>query len=277
MKFTGMRIVNGGNIDFPIIGALPSDTYILKSVDGLGPPDNDVSIAMTVDQGGVFQGRRPQNREIVMRVGLNPNYAINQNASDLRETLYALLSPVSPTESVTVAIMNGATVLMQTPGYPKRIEIVPFSKDPEVQITIPCDTPYFSAQIPTILSGATFPSAKTNFTIDNPGSAPTGFQMEVTFTASLSTWQLNTYPSPTRKMLFEYPVISGDRIQFDTRPGSRFIRHIRGSTTTNIICSLSGDSVWMQLFRGINTLGTSSQAFNWGPGPILFVPRYWGV
>lgn len=277
MKFTKIRIVNNGNIDFPIIGALPSDTYLLKAIDGLGPPKVDVAIAMTSDQGGVYQGRRPQNREIVMRVGLNPDYGINQNASDLRETLYALLSPASPSESVTVQIMNGSTVMVQTFGFPSTIDIVPMTKDPEVQIVIPCDRAYLAPTVPTILTGSTFPTLKTAFTLDNPGSAPTGFQAEVTFTANLSSWQLHTHPTTTRKMLFEYPFLSGDRLQFDTRPGSRFIRLTRGSAVTNLIGILSGDSVWYQLLRGANILGTTSQAFNWGPGPILFTPQYWGV
>ena len=148
MYFTKVLLTGITPISLPIVGALPSDVYILKSVEGLGPPEVDVSITKTLNAGGVYQGRQPQNREIVLMIGLNPNYKIGQTVSDLRESLYGFLTP-GYLDHVVIEIVNGVTTIAKTIGYVKKIEINPFSKDPQVQVTLACLKPYFEA--PTIL------------------------------------------------------------------------------------------------------------------------------
>ncbi len=56
MDITKIRIIGLSTVDLPIIGALPSDSYILKAADGLGPPESDVSIASSLEQWGRLSG-----------------------------------------------------------------------------------------------------------------------------------------------------------------------------------------------------------------------------
>ncbi len=39
MKFNKIRLLGVTNVDLPIVGADPSGPYVLKSADGLGPPN----------------------------------------------------------------------------------------------------------------------------------------------------------------------------------------------------------------------------------------------
>lgn len=263
MDWTKIRLNGLSTVDLPIVDALPSDPYILKSADGLGPPVVDVSIVE-----GYYQGRRPQNREIVLLVGLNPDYTVGQKVSDLRTSLYGMLTP-GYTDNVMVEIMDIDGVLVQTVGYVSKLEIAPFSKDPAVQITIPCLEKYLQA--PSVIY--VVPEGKNNPEITNAGTAPAGFRMEVVFSASMDSWVLSDLTG--KKMQFDYGFQSGDTLIFDTTPGARGIWVLRSGITSNILYSLSKDSVWYTLYGGLNTFATSSQAFDWGD--VYYRPQYWGV
>jgi hypothetical protein len=269
MKFTKIRVNGLTAVDLPIVNALPSDVYILKNVDGLGPPEVDVSIADTLNAGGYYQGRRPQSRQIVMKIGLNPDFSAGQTASDLRASLYGMLTP-GAADNLTIQIMDGAVVLVQTQGYVAKMEINPFSKDPEVQVTIDCVGWYLEA--PNLLYVA--PASKAVPAIlTGPGAAPSGIHLEVIFTTNLSSWTLTN--AAGKKMLVTYAFLTNDKLAIDTRPGARGIWLTRGGVTTNIIYALSTDSTWLMLHGGNNEFTTSSASFNWGD--VYYLPQYWGI
>lgn len=268
MYFTKLQLIGLSTVNLPIVDALPTDPYILTNAEGLGPPEVDVSIQNTLNAGGFYQGRRPQSREIVLRVGLNPDFGIGQTAADLRTELYGLLTP-GYLDNVTVRIMDVTTVLATTVGYIKKLEIVPFNAEPEVQITIACVEQYLQA--PSFLYVA--PDSKSAPVIDNTGTAPAGFRMEITFTSNVTNWTLSH--ASGAKMELTYSFLSGDILTIDTRPGYRGIWLKRGLSTTNIIYALSADSIWFMLHGGENTFATSSSAFNWGD--VYYRPQYWGV
>ncbi len=268
MDITKIRLIGLFTVDFPIVVALPSDPYILKGADGLGPPVVDVSIATSTVQGGTYQGRRPQNREIVLRVGLNPNYKLGQTAAGLRDTLYGMLTPAAA-DALPVKLMKDDIVVAETTGYVSNIVIVPFSKEPEVQITIPCIEPYFSS--PNLVT--LVPTSKTGFVIPNNGTAPTGFEMEITFLPSGINWTLNGLGS--EKMTFDYIFQNGDKLKFNTNPGQRFIQVTRNNVPINIIHTLTPDSVWLMLRGGNNAFTIFNPVFNWGF--VSYKPKYWGL
>jgi hypothetical protein len=268
MHFTKLRFNGLTVVDFPIVNALPSDLFILKNVDGLGPPEVDVSIADTLNAGGVYQGRRPQSREIVALVGLNPDYSTGQTASDLRTSLYGMLTP-GYADNITIQIMDDDDVIAETTGYVSKLEINPFSKDPEVQVTVACLQQYLLA--PEILFIE--PADKAVVEIENVGTAPAGFHMEFIFTDDVSAFSL-TDPS-FKELRFIFDFLTGDMLQIDTRPGFRGVWLTRAGDTTNIIYSLVTDSVWYMLHGGLNTFNTSSQDFDWGD--VYYQPQYWGI
>lgn len=268
MYFTKIRLNGLTSVDLLKVDASPSDLYILKSVDGLGPPEVDVAIANTLNAGGHYQGRRPQNRELVFLIGLNPDYSSGMTASDLRETLYGMLTP-GYTDKVVIDVMDTTTVVATIIGYVSRLETVPFSKDPMVQLTMPCLQQYLEASADLYVS----PASKSAPVITNVGTAPAGFRMEITLTSGLSSWTLSD--ATGNKMQITYAFLTNDILKIDTRPGSRGIWVTRSSVTTNIIYALSADSIWYMLYGGANAFTTSSQAFNWTN--VYYLPQYWGI
>lgn len=269
MKFTKIRLVGLHTIDLPLVGALPSDPYILKASDGLGPPEIDVMLAETRNEESVYQGSRTHGREPVIRIGLNPDHGVGQTASDLRSSMYGLLTP-GPSGDIRLEVVDGETVVAQTHGHAKRLETVPFSETPEVQLTMACLESYLQDPNVLYLDPGGSQSAPE---ILNTGTAPTGFHMEVIFTANLSSWSLIDVNG--QKMEFDYDFLSGDKLAIDTRGGHRGIWLTRDDVTTSILYSLAPGSVWHRLHGGNNVFATSSSSFTWAD--VFFRPQYWGI
>jgi hypothetical protein len=277
VKFTKIRLTGATVIDLPIVGGLPTDMFQLKKADGLGPPEMAVHMSDSLNAGSVFQLRRTQTREIVLQIGLNPDYYTGQTAESLRTTLYGLLTP-GPTENILISIMDGATVLANTTGYAKIFEIVPFSREPMVQITFACTQPYFespteSQATPTAEGVPTPDPHKLTPTIINTGTAPTGFKLAITFTQALTSWWIKD--SAGRQMLCTYPFAIGHQLEFRTTPGGRYIT-IRIPGYVNGLYTLSSSSIWLMLHAGVNNFTTSSDAFDWYGNPRYYA-RYWGI
>lgn len=258
------------------------DYLILKGVDGLGPPDIDVSIARQPNQGAYFQAKVPQNKQIILRVGLNPAWESGSTPADIRELLYGQLTGGYLGDRVAVILSKHSLDGLRTYiseaariyGYVSKMEIVPFSKDPQVQITIECLSPYFSQDNPVVVTTAGLSTSAPH--ILNTGQAPTGLYMKLTFSGlsgTIPSWEL-TSGGGLHRMKFVPPVAfaNGHSIEFNSKPGSRFIT-IHQSTDINGLPYLAED--WMMLYGGDNIFATSDSHFTWNN--ISFYPQWWGV
>lgn len=280
MKFNKNRLVGASNVDLPVVGADPSGPFILKSVDGLGPPEVDVSIANTVQEGGVYQGRRPRNRQHTLRVGLQPEWDIGQTAEELRTTLYGLLTPPYG-NMVLHQIMQDNVVVSQASGHISKFETAIFTKDPEVQITLDCTHPYLLA--PALVSqnpAKTASAGQTLFDVVNTGTAPSGFKLEIVFTGAFAGPLQIADDSPQGQyMEISGAWVGGDKLTVDTRPGLRGVwKTPSGSSVAfSILNNLSGSSPWLALHGSNNELRINTTLFDWTGLGFSHTPAYWGV
>lgn len=252
----------------PFIGATPSDLYVIKTVDGLDPPDIDVFTGQTVGGEGYFSGRNPLNKEIVLTVGLN--YVQGVTMSDLRKKFYQLLSP-SPSSDMFVlsgTLANGSIVWSINCAV-KKMEANPFSKDPQLVITLSTTSPYLTGStvhVPTPSSSALF-----NVT-DNEMSVPAGVTFQGTFTAAGTTFSVLI---GAKRLQFNYVIQSGDFFTIITIPGARSVSLTRGATVINMLSYLATTSVWPVLYPGSNTVQSIGPAFTYFD--LGYTRRYWGV
>ncbi len=270
LTFTGLRIVGGQTINLPLYDATLRDPYRLANVDGLGPPEVDVQITNALYTGGKYHGRRPQNREIVMLIDLNPDFSVNQTPADLRSAFYKSIAPASSTGGIQVQIMNEGAVIAFTNGYVKKVEINPFAKNPQVQLTIACLTPYFMY----VNNIESTPEDLLNFMIDNIGDAPSGFEQVVTFTANTGGWSIAKDGSNER-LYIDKSFLIGDELHVNTIAGSKDIYMVRDGVTTSLLSFLDPDSTWLQLTAGENHLSHITTDFTWNS--FVYRPLFWGV
>lgn len=269
-KYDALRLTSpyGTVVDLPLFGLDQSSRYILKSVTGLEPPDIDVGVALGLDNAGIFQNVRPQNREIVMLVRLNPLYS--ESVSDLRAALYSMISLDGNPSTIEIRL-NNATWL-QTTGWVKKFEASIFAPESEVQITFGCFIPFL---IPPNIVNVSFTGlSKTAPVINNPGTAPSGFLFEITTTAAMAGGFTLT-DDKGRKMQLVYAFNSGDKITINTMAGTKAVSVTRAGVTTNLAQYISADSDWLLFHGGVNTFATSSASFNWTT--LLYIPYYWGI
>lgn len=280
MKWDEVRLVGLSTVTLKRSGASMSDRYLFKAASGLGPPEMFVSISDIAVQGGVFQNRRPANRQMVYRIGLNPNHMIDETAEDLRTELYGLLTPgiVSYGEDkVLVHFYYNGEYVAEANGWISKMEPVLFTKVPEVQITIDCADPYIQAPEPYYLPQ---PIDGLNPIIPNIGTAPTGFKLEILFTQGTPFFRLFDGPNPEDIVIdltLGSPYFNiGDTLTINTEPGEREILHDNGSTVKPLIYLLPSSVKWPMLRGGDNPFWTylyTTFVFT----NISYKPKYWGV
>lgn len=273
MKFTKIQLVGSSQtFNLPLVGATRNDPYILKDASGLGPVEVDISIADRLFLGGVYQGRRPNSREVVMQIGLNPDYSTDQSPAELRDALYTLFG-TDFTDPMKIVILDESVVdkSVYADGYIKKFEINPFSKEPAVQITFSCPDPFWIDPETTISTDLDLAAPS----IVNPGSAPTGLYFEVDFTGTRNFFEVDL--GSNQKFRVEYVnFVSGDKLIVSTQPGERKIQLVHSSVTSNIIGGLTSDSDWLQLKSGLNDFVIPTPTnFTWDV--ISLQARYWGV
>lgn len=280
MKWNKLRFVGTTNVDLPLQGADPSGPYVLKSVDGLGPPERDVFLARTIQEGGVRQGTRSRNRSVVPIIGLQPEWDTGQTAEELRSELYGLIAPPFG-QPLIAQVMLGNTVIAQCRGDISRFEAAMFTSDPAVQMTLDCDYPYLLS--PTVLSqfpAKTVVSGKTAIDIANPGDAPAGFWLSLTLQSAQSGPLVISEDSILgRSMTIGGTWGAGDTLTIDTRAGQRGVwRKASGSSNrVSVLGDLTGDSPWLQLHKGPNRLLVNNLAFDWAGSGFQHTIAYWGV
>jgi hypothetical protein len=280
MNINKIRLQGVTNVDLPIIGADPSGPFVLKSADGLGPTERAVFLAKTTQEGGIRQGSRASDKQIVLLVGLQPDWDTGQTAEELRTELYGLLTPPYGLP-VGVQLMLGDTVQAITQGDISRFETAIFSQDPQVQIVIDTNYPYFVApaiqyQLPT----KSTVSGKTAIDIENDGTAPAGFWMKIVLQETVAgSLILSDNAAFGQSMEIGGTWEAGDIFEIDTRAGQRGIWRWAsgGGARVSALNDLTPASPWLQLHKGDNRLLLNRLAFDWEDDGFGHTPAYWGV
>jgi hypothetical protein len=276
-----LRIIGPSVVDFPIIGAAESGPFVLKSVDGLGPPDIVVRMARTTLQKAAYQGKTPGLRQLILLVGLQPDWDTGQTPEELRTTLYGLLTP-RYNQLLTIAVMHDGVVQGYTQGQVSKLEPAIFSKDPAVQLTIDCDDSYLLQDYVVQEPIQSTVGGIRAFTVENEGTAPAGFRMGVILRANVGNTLTLSDSNPLGQK-FQIDGInwqSGDKFVVDTRSGSRGVwRGPAGGALVSVLNNLNAAvSEWIQLYGGDNQLLLNTTAFDWEPTyKFLHQPAYWGV
>ena len=155
-----------------IVGLDASD--ILPKFYGLGTETNRKYYNMSLTQ-----------RDLVLRIGLNPNFASSETFSDLRDDLYKKIVSTR-TGEIQIQFRDGpglGGIRGYVFGHVSKFE-APLSQEPEVQITVHCINPMIKGDPITIDSPPTAGGVpEGHITIDDDTStAPHGFNWRVQIT-----------------------------------------------------------------------------------------------
>lgn len=194
--------------------------YVVKDVDGLGPVAANIATTNYVTKdGSIFQNARSGNRNIVIRLGLNPDYSTTQDPyGELRRDLYPVLYPKS---EIKLVIDSTHMETVEISGWVESFEPAIFSKDPDVLISIICPDPYFVSQVDTVDTRV----GPGNLVIDNPGNVETGITLLVdVFTTPSSPLEIKRLGAIPMSMYYRggmYAQGSPLSLWFNTRQGQK--------------------------------------------------------
>ena len=282
IKLNTMRNENTFNYKSPT----KRDEYILKGTTGLSSPSVTVNLQKTLLSGSFHTGSRPDEREVTLEFILNPDRSKGHTVEYLRDEIYQhILAGQNPNQSTTLTLV-GSIDVASVGCYISKIEADLYTKEPVMQLTLQCDSPYFeSVNVKEITAETTKAGEFMEFDIFNPG-APVGFVLN-TVTANTSAVDYFGIVSETtgqRVQISEVdpisPTPSKTGFTFDSTEKGRDIR--QNYTTNSSYYKhvfdkvLMGQHSWVYLTPGKNVIkaGSKVSAEN---AALRFRPRYWGV
>lgn len=262
--------VSGRTLELPLRDV--SNGYVVRDIDGLDPVKASiVSSRLAQVDGTIFQASRRESRNIVMKLGFEPDF-VNTTVSDLRRNLYDYLMPKAP---VVLRFHVDEEAYVDISGMVESLETSLFTKDPEVTISLICFDPDFYALDTVAVTGVSAPSGGRF--IDYEGDVETGLIFTLNVGRSIPGFTL-TMDNGTLFQRFELtaPLVSGDVVTVDTRRGQKGAVRTRGGSNSSLLYAVAPTSTWAELYPGTNTFEVRIAGAG-VPYTVHYVPKYGGL
>lgn len=272
---TQIDVVSESPFEIPILGATPKDIFLPRKITGLNPPARTLFIGEYSRDGGTYQGRRVGNRNVVVTMDLNPDPALGQTVSGLREFLYKQLIDSQPdADHLKLLLHDDALPDRYLYGYCETFETDIFDSESTVQVSFVCPDPYIRDDVRTVL---THPSGWIVVPFTYAGTADTGFEVEIHITGA-TNWL--TLQNNNQFMVFNKAFVPGDVVVINTEPGSRSATITRSGDTSSLLPALSPYSPWISLSAQENTLRVHGETYADVIASIKelsYVTAFWGI
>jgi len=284
MKVTNVDLysnnTNVANFSFRDPGA--RNPYTLQGLWGL---DADEIISKfygnCLASGVQFYSPSVENRDIVLKIALNPQFRNGKTYSDLRDDLYRVISS-SRTGLIELRFKDGDATQASISGYVSKFEAPHFEQNPLVQITIKCDDPTLKAvevyEVPLEFLG------ENSSVFDGLSTAPHGIDFSLEFVSAATEFIMKddeTTPSWTFEIV---PGILGadpagfaigDVLYFSSNKESKEVYIVRGEDTYYLADKVQPNSIWPIVFPRYNTFVVEPGDVDWKY--MKYYPTYWGV
>jgi hypothetical protein len=244
----------------PLGGFVAGDDPIqVRNIDGLGPVGADiVSTPFATGRGEQYQGSSSGKRNIVMTLGLNPNW-VDQTMASLRQLLYRYLLPEQWTK---LRFYSDHLPTVDIEGYVETFEPNIFSEDPERQISVICPKPDFVDIDPIIVTGVV-DDGSTEHLINYDGNLETGFEFRVdrtianaAYTGPLTVTVTNPGELPQIIEMNPVTIDTSKYLKLVTKAQFKRIQSVAivDGAATNLLQKMTAGSVWPVLKPGENLL-----------------------
>lgn len=297
---TSIDVDSDNAFPLAIAGVTPKNSLLVRQITGLNPPARTLFIGEYSRDGGTYQGNRVGNRFLSIIMDLNPNPALGETVSGLREKLYkAFMDPLVEADYIkfTLHMSDGRT--LYTTGYTETFDAETFSEESMVQIAVTCPDPYLRDDVATVL---THPTGWTTVPFTYNGTAETGFETRIQINAPTPrivlsnnagtytplppeedpTGQLNLDRYFKRRMVFDYDFLPGDVLVVNTVRGFRKVELMLASSGAIVPMAsyLHPRSPWLQLHSQSNQLkvqGTEPTDLPAAIRSLIYISAYWGI
>lgn len=230
------------------------DPLQIRDIKGLGPVKATITTTELAQRGSFPTGSNTPGRNIVMEVGYNPDW-IEHTPSSLRQKLYGYFMPEQP---VTLRFFRDDGPPVEIDGFAEDCDPSIFDQDPTMHISVICPDPDFVAVSPSIVEGtAKVAPDSVDFTaVSNIATSAlleiTAAEGDETTYDGLITFERKTLKPGAELFVIEGTVAEGILVRIDSKRGNKLAQVDYGPEQTNILNSMTDESMWPQITPGTN-------------------------
>lgn len=266
----------------------------ITEIEGLGPVKADINMTqLATANGDIYNSSRLSGRNIVIK----GRYTYAKTIEEARLMSYRYF-PIGHKITFHIETENR---IAETTGYVESNDPVIFSKDCNAQISVLCESPWFTSvsdednkqtNFSNVIAEFEFPFS--NESVDEPllefgaivnkkentvyydGDAETGCiiqlhaigDVENVSIYNIKTGEKMVLDTDKLETLTGSKIIYGDTITINTIKGQKSITLLRNGINTNILNILGKDSDWFQLAKGDNLFAYTAE---YGEANVLFM------
>lgn len=250
---------------------MPNDDPVqIRNIDGLGPVKAEISSTpFATGRGELYQGSSTGKRNIVLTLGLNPNW-VDQSMSSLRQLLYRYFMPQAWSK---FRFISDEIPTVYINGVVESVEPNIFSQDPEMQVSIICPKPDLIDVDTTLIHGVT---AATSMLVEYAGTVPSGFELHIHASDAVPSFTGDVLVSTLIGSVFQelkLQAVTVDATKYLKLNTTRTTRKIyttlyEDNQDVNILAKMEKNSDWPEFNPGTNALmvKTSTPGLDWTLG-----------
>lgn len=227
-----------------------SGGYVVEDIEGLDPVKAEiVSSPFAQIDGTQYQSSRRENRNIVLTVGIEPDYSTT-SVRELRSQLYGFFMPKT---YITFRFFIDGVHFVDISGRVESCEAPLFSNSPKVVVSVLCFDPDLVSPDTVLINGSTV--ASTNeITIPYSGTVETGIVFTLSVDRALTEFTIYSQQPGGDYQSLEFAAIlsAGDVVKISTVSRAKGATLTRAGSTGSILYGVSPGSSWINLRRGDN-------------------------
>ncbi len=246
----------------------------IEDIDGLGPVKASIASSQSATSpGGNYQSSRREMRNILLKLGLEPDYSI-EDVQALRERVYNYFMSDEP---VKLRFIDSLPRTVDIEGRVETCEPDIFAKEPTMNISILCFKPDFVNTTTLTLEGETVNDTEETL-VAYPGTAKTGVDFTIHIDRTVS--EITIYhraPDDTIKTFeISAPLELGDIVTVGSNNNNKYVRLNRLGTVSSLMYARGSNSDWIQLSKGANYIRVyiTGAAIDY---TMDYTPRYGGL
>lgn len=239
------------------------DPVQLRDIQGLGPVKADIQTEpFATGDGELYKGSTVGKRNIVMAMGLNPDWA-TQTVASLRQLLYRYFLPKAWCK---LRFTSDHMPVVDIEGYVESFDENMFSQDPEMQVSIICPKPDFIEADATIYYGVV-DDGTAELEFEYTGTVETGFELRIDHSVENATYtgpiEVRAKQEPSDWETFKVNGVTVNGTKYfklsSVKKAKRVqsISHADGAQT-NLLASMTDESVWPVFKPGTNVFSVKA-------------------
>jgi hypothetical protein len=258
-------------------GREETDLIQIRNITGLDPVKAAVNTSPFGSVDGVaYTGSNVAYRNIVLTLHPNPDWN-DWTFESLRRLIYLYFTPKLGTRLI---FYSSDMPPVEIYGYVEDANVNQFSKDPEIQVSIICPDPYFTALDATVVTGQAARNNSTPTEVQYNGSIATGITVQLNRSAdpppnvvgiqigdpTLSYFNVTASVDATKYFLM------------NSVQGNKFVQNVAftSGVITNLLSKIQPYSTWPILQPGQNDFSviTDQGAQDW---QLTYYERHGGL